>query len=168
MHIERISAADIESAHRLIRTVYDEFVAPSYPPLGNETFYRFIETAAIKSRLERGNLFLVAREDGEIVGALEMRDIHHLALFYVKKEHQGKGLGSLLLGMALDDIKTRHPSHAIISVNSSPYAVGIYERLGFVKQSEMQERDGISFVPMEVELYRGRAGAPVRETNPGK
>ena len=36
-----------------------------------------------------------------------------------------------------------------VTVNSSPYAVCVYERLGFVKTGEQQEQNGIIYVPME-------------------
>ena len=36
-----------------------------------------------------------------------------------------------------------------ISVNSSIFAENIYSKLGFIKTNEIQEKDGIKFVPME-------------------
>ena len=51
----------------------------------------------------------------------------------------------------LDDFKKREDVPCI-TVNSSPYAVDAYERLGFCKKGEQQEKDGIIFVPMIREL----------------
>ncbi len=35
-----------------------------------------------------------------------------------------------------------------ITVHSSPYAVDVYKKLGFVQTGEKQENDGIIYVPM--------------------
>jgi hypothetical protein len=45
-----------------------------------------------------------------------------------------------------------NPEVKIIDVHSSPYAVHIYEKLGFVKQSEEQIKDGIRFTPLRLKL----------------
>ena len=44
---------------RLIREVYDEFVAPDYPPEGNEHFYSFITPEALVERFTQKGHFLV-------------------------------------------------------------------------------------------------------------
>ena len=47
---------------------------------------------------------------------------------------------------------TQQPSITDISVNSSPNAVPVYEKLGFVRQQSEQENNGIRFVPMQLAL----------------
>ena len=47
----------------------------------------------------------------------------------------------------LEELK-KDKSLTQITVNSSPYAVKVYERLGFMKTGEQQEKNGILFIPM--------------------
>ena len=46
-----------------------------------------------------------------------------------------------------------------ITVNSSLYAVGIYEKLGFIKTAEAQTDSGIQFVPMVFDNTSVKHGA---------
>jgi predicted GNAT family N-acyltransferase len=39
-----------------------------------------------------------------------------------------------------------------VTVNSSPYAVEFYHKMGFVNLSDEIEKDGIRFTPMRMEL----------------
>lgn len=145
--IRECAGAELETFLALVREVYDEFVAGDYCPAGNATFYDFISPGKARERLERGNLMLAAWSGGTMVGALEVRSGDHIALFFVRTAWQGKGIGKRLFSRAADLLAAR--GVRTITVNSSPYAARIYERLGFVKTAEMQERDGIRYVPME-------------------
>ena len=39
------------------------------------------------------------------------------------------------------------------TVNSTPYAVPVYKKLGFIEADTKVERDGIAFVPMRLVLH---------------
>ena len=54
--------------------------------------------------------------------------------------------------MALAICRREKPDLVAITVNSSPYAVPIYERLGFRQTKPEQVVDGIRIVPMAVEV----------------
>ena len=88
--------------------------------------------------------------DGEeIVGTIAFRDITHISLLFVKKSYHRKGIAKELLGIAIGDIKANNPSAKEITVNSSPYGVKIYGRLGFEATDSMQEKNGILYTPMK-------------------
>ena len=42
--------------------------------------------------------------------------------------------------------------NSFITVNSSRYAVSIYEKIGFIKTEEEKEQDGLKFTPMKLVL----------------
>ena len=42
--------------------------------------------------------------------------------------------------------------NSFITVNSSRYAVSIYQNLGFIKTEEEKEQDGLKFTPMKLIL----------------
>ena len=47
--------------------------------------------------------------------------------------------------------------NSFITVNSSRYAVPIYEKLGFVKMKEEKEQDGLNLLPMKL-ILKDEAG----------
>ena len=63
------------------------------------------------------------------------------------KGSQGKGIGKKLMGFIIDDNE-----NSFITVNSSRYAVSIYEKIGFIKTEEEKEQDGLKFTPMKLIL----------------
>ena len=84
-----------------------------------------------------------------MIGILASRNEgSHIALFFVDGVYHGQGIGRSLWNAFLSDSDQNE-----ITVNSSLYAVGIYEKLGFTKTDEPQEDSGIRFVPM---VYRKR------------
>ena len=149
VEVSELSINEIPSYARLIRAVYDEIVAIDYSDEGNQTFYNFISEDAILQRLKNGNLMVCAKINGEIVGAHEIRDINHIALFFVKIQYQEKGIGKELFKYSLKLIKKKYPEINNVTVNSSPFALKIYNRLGFIKTSDIKEKDGIKFYQME-------------------
>ena len=70
---------------------------------------------------------------------------------FVGKAHQRKGIARQMFQVVLEELQKKKRVTQI-TVNSSPYAVKAYERLGFVKTQEQQEKDGILFVPMRCQL----------------
>jgi len=54
--------------------------------------------------------------------------------------------------LAIEKYKTLKPDVNVIDVHSSPYAVPIYEKLGFVKVSDEQTVNGMTFTPMAIKI----------------
>ena len=71
----------------------------------------------------------------------------HICLFFVDKVSQGKGIGKELMRVVVNNNENSY-----ITVNSSRYAVPIYEKLGFIKMEEEKEQDGLKFTPMKLIL----------------
>jgi predicted GNAT family N-acyltransferase len=143
--ITALKKTEISDFISVITEVYDEFVAIDYPEQGNMTFKSFIEHDAVLERMKKGNLVAVAKNGAQIIGAHEIRDRNHIALFFVKKEYQGKGTGRRLFEYSLNKIRERYPDIETITVNSSPYAEKIYGNLGF-------DKEGIKYIPMEYKI----------------
>jgi len=137
----------------MINNVFDEFVGKDYSEEGNKVFKDYIKPQNILDRLnEKSSRFLTARHGDEIIGILEIKNKDHISLFFVKKEFFGKGIGKKLFKYYLREIKNENFGIKTITVNSSIYAEKIYSKLGFVKTDEIQERDGIRYIPMEYKL----------------
>jgi ribosomal protein S18 acetylase RimI-like enzyme len=94
----------------------------------------------------------VALDDNTIVGCIEMRAPGHISMLFVQKEHQRKGIASELLRSALEQCQKANPEISQIDVHSSPYAVKIYEKLGFIMNGDERMESGIRFFPRVMKL----------------
>lgn len=150
MLVQPLPERDLQSALDLALRVFMDFEAPDYAPQGIETFRSFLLSGESVSALR----FFGAYEQDSLVGMLATRgeDGSHIALFFVETAWQGRGVGRALFAAARERCRSDR-----MTVNSSPYAEPIYERLGFTAVSEEQERDGIRFVPMQ---YRKQPPKP--------
>ena len=91
----------------------------------------------------------MAEISGELVGVAGIRDAAHLYHLFVAESFQGRGIAAQLWEIASREaLADGNPGR--FTVNSSPYARALYERLGFVATGEPQVKDGIAFLPMEL------------------
>jgi GNAT superfamily N-acetyltransferase len=134
----------------LVKRVFDEFVGPGYTEEGNRFFYEFIAQDKILERFRDGNLLLTAKRNGAIIGIIEIRDCNHICLLFVDKAWQGRGVAKRLLNEALRLCKSASGAVTHFEVNASPFSETIYAKLGFIKEREMQEINGMQFVPMRM------------------
>ena len=88
--------------------------------------------------------------DDTIVGMIAVRDFIHISLLFVDKHYHKQGIAKHLFNDTIDYCKLHNPSLKNITVNSSPYAVEVYHRLGFVDTSSAQTVDGITYTPMKI------------------
>jgi GNAT superfamily N-acetyltransferase len=142
----------------LILPLFNEYVSRDCDEQGRAVFHDFIEPERIWRRHNAGNLLLVALDDELVVGTIEIRDGNHVALFFVKKEYQNRGVGYSLLADAIRTCRTLDPTLAAINVNSSLYARPTYEHLGFRATGEPRKENGISYVPMSKDISRPESG----------
>ena len=91
---------------------------------------------------------LVAEADGEVVGAVwvrDMPDFGHIAdgvpsfAISVKPEYRGSGIGTNLMRSMLDHLRQRGYKKASLSVQKANYAARMYQKLGFRTIGENDE-----------------------------
>ncbi len=146
--IRKITSSEVNKALNLALEVFMQFEAPDYKPEGVETFKRdIIENEEFISKCRRGNCPIYAAFDnGKIIGMIGMRKNRtHINLAFTKKEYHRKGVATAIFKYLLRD----NPQLSEITLNSSPYGLPFYLNLGFVPQSEEQERNGIRYIPMK-------------------
>ncbi len=164
MEIHLLAPEEVETAMGLVRKVFLEFEAPDYESRGVETFLEFIDPEAVRARTAAGSLVLWGCFDGVILaGVLGLRDVSHICLLFVRKDRQRRGVARALTDTAAD--RARDAGAVRLTVNSSPYAVEIYRRLGFAPTDGERCANGIRFTPMARPLLpqpeRGReTGGP--------
>ena len=126
------------------KKVYIESKDESYSEQGIETFCNFVNNKEITKSFKVYGAF----EDNVLKGLIATdSQKRHICLFFVDKVSQGKGIGKELMRVVVNNNENSY-----ITVNSSRYAVPIYEKLGFIKMEEEKERDGLKFTPMKLIL----------------
>jgi len=133
---------------QLVMDCFNEYVAPGYSEEGIVEFSKYVTPAFTTYRLANNHFILLALDIGIIVGVIEARNNNHISLFFVRTEYQNLGIGKKLNELAINKCKTVRSDITNIEVHSSPYAVPIYGKLGFVKVNTEQIVNGMRFTPM--------------------
>ncbi|MBZ0301347.1 MAG: GNAT family N-acetyltransferase, partial [Anaerolineae bacterium] len=139
----RMQPDDAPAVSKLVLRTFRTYVAPDYRAEGVETFSRFVQPDVLAERLKAGALGWVALADRTVVGMIEMRSLSHVTLLFVDGAYQRRGISRELLRIALDHCREVNPGLRQVTVNSSPYALEIYRRMGFVPTAPQQEQHGI-------------------------
>lgn len=141
--VEKLKINDLLFVSQLIERSFNESVAPTLNDEGVETFKSGLAIESLKKRLDSGNLFIICRNDKEIVGVGEIRDKNHLNLFFVEPNLQKKGIGRKIFNKLICHIEANK-----ITVNSSLNAIKAYKQLGFNENGLPDEVNGIKYQPM--------------------
>lgn len=140
--VRRLYPQEIQDALDLCWEVFLQFEAPEYSEEGIREFKRNLDDKERTRKLQFYGAF-----DGEnLIGTLCMREPRHIGGFFVKADYHRKGIGRDLFETMRRDYDRQE-----FTVNSSPYAVEVYQHLGFQKTDEEQTVDGLRFTPMKFE-----------------
>ncbi len=141
MEIKMIHGEEIAVALNLIWTTFLQFEASDYSDEGVKSFRNFIEDKKSIETLE----FWGAYDHGELKGVIATNEKRkHICCFFVKARYHRQGIGRKLWEYLL-----AHSQNKTITVNSSPYAVPVYHKLGFIDIDTEQVADGIRYTPMK-------------------
>ncbi|MGM9662156.1 MAG: GNAT family N-acetyltransferase [Oscillospiraceae bacterium] len=140
--VRRLAPEEVPAAQELCWRVFLAFEAPEYPPEGVAAFRASLDDA----ERVRGLRFYGAFDGGTLVGVLAMRAPQHIGGFFVDAAYHRRGIGR-----ALFETMRRDYERQVFTVHSSPYAVEVYRRLGFVPTDAEQVTDGMRYTPMRFE-----------------
>ena len=136
MEIRELAKEENGTALDLAWEVFLEFEAPDYAPEGAQAFYASIHAPDYLAQLRICGAF----EGSALIGMLAARSGGaHIALFFVRGAYHRQGVGRQLFLRTCGENPTGQ-----MTVNSSPYAVEVYRRLGFCETDAEQTTDGIS------------------------
>jgi GNAT superfamily N-acetyltransferase len=130
----------------LVMRSFDQSVRPDFSDEGVAEFSRAARSLVMEH--PAGHLITVAERDGSLLGMIDVRDLSHISLFFVEPSEQGHGVGRALLKAAIEQSIRGGISPLALTANSSPWAVTVYERLGFVPTGPLIEHNGMRAVPM--------------------
>lgn len=141
-----------EDAMSLAWRTFLRFEADVYSPEGVKNFENFITDSTLYRMFVVGSYQLFVALDGKkIVGMLTLRGGTHISLLFVDEKYHRKGIGRALMQYLSNYLLTEMQASRV-TVNSSPYGVEFYHRLGFRDLRPEEKRDGIIYTPMEFVL----------------
>ncbi|BBA33717.1 GCN5-related N-acetyltransferase [Methylocaldum marinum] len=150
MDIRAATPDDARRISALLRDLTGKYIAHEFSEEGAGRLLESMNEAAIKSYLESGYRYHLAEENGELAGVVAIRDNCHLYHLFVSERFQGRGLARRLWEVA-KAVCLDAGNPGVFTVNSSRYAVGLYEKFGFVRQSEAVDISGVISIPMKLE-----------------
>lgn len=137
--VRRLSREEIPEALELCWRVFQEFEAPEYSAEGIAAFRDSLNDEARTRKLH----FYGAFDGDALVGVLCMRQPQHIGGFFVDAAYHRRGIGKKLFTAMRRDYEKQ-----VFTVHSSPYAVEVYRRLGFVPMDSEQVTNGLRYTPM--------------------
>ncbi len=128
------------------------FEADDYSEEGVRNFYRFVTDRILFRMFKAGQyqLFGYFIED-KLVGIISLRNENHISLLFVDEKHQNRGIARSLLEFVNNYLLTELGKQEV-SVDSSPYAVDFYHRMGFIDTDREITENGIRYTPMKFYL----------------
>lgn len=146
---------DWEPAMKLAWETFLIFEAQEYSEEGVDSFRDFISDQWLKKMFLKGEYqMFVALEGEKIIGFITVRNKCHISLLFVDKEYHRMGIGSTLIQKVREYLITE-VGVDYMTVDSAPYAVEFYHKLGFWDLAPRQEKQGIIYTSMKKNLrYR--------------
>ena len=140
----------------LARRVFDSCVASGVSNAGRRSFLAYARPVRILERLDHGHRVLVAEMEGRLAGMIEVRDNTHIAMLFVERDAQRRGVARTLIAAAFTGEGPQPPAAAraaagtaaTITVNATPGSIAAYAHLGFRPTGPERESDGLRVLPM--------------------
>lgn len=138
-----------QDAMALAWKTFLRFEADVYSPEGVKNFENFITDSTLYRMFVMGAYqMFVAVDHGRLVGMITLRDTTHISLLFVDEAYHRQGIGRGLIGYLADYLRTEVGAERV-TVDSSPYGVGFYHKMGFRDIRPEETKDGIIYTPME-------------------
>ena len=152
--IRRLTAQEVPAAMELALDTFLRFEAPDYGPEGVESFRRtVIENEDFLAKCRTGENRMWGAFDGDmLIGLNGMRGESHICLVFTHHAYHRRGIATALFHRVMDDIRKENPQITRITLNSSPYGLPFYLRMGLYPTDAEKTIDGIRFTPMAYDL----------------
>ncbi len=138
-----------QDAMALAWKTFLRFEADVYTSEGVENFRKFITDSTLYRMFVMGAYQLfVAVDHGKVIGMITLRDSAHISLLFVDEMYHRQGIGRALIKYLTEYLLSEVGAFRV-TVNSSPYGVGFYHKLGFKDIRCEEKKDGIIYTPME-------------------
>lgn len=147
---------DWEPAMKLAWETFLIFEAQEYSEEGIESFRDFISDQWLKNMFLKGEYqMIVALHEEKIIGFITVRNRSHISLLFVDKKYHRQGVGSILIDKMGEYLITE-VGVDYMTVDSAPYALEFYHKLGFWDLAPQQHKQGIIYTSMKKNLLYGK------------
>ena len=150
MHLHCISKAQPAQAEAISRVISDlaHYFVPEPDDADTRSFYASIAPDSIAECIANPAFsYYVASTETSLHGVIALRDGKHVHHLFVPSQFQGRGTAGALWAHAKQQARAIE-TVARFTVNSSVYAVPVYQRLGFDIEGAPAKKNGVCFVPM--------------------
>jgi GNAT superfamily N-acetyltransferase len=147
MAVREMERRDLREVSRIVVAAFSEAVAEGLSAEGISTFMGLSAPDAFEKRMDEDNCMFVYEEKGEILGMIEFKEGRHVAMLFVAPDRQGRGIGRELVRVALDRRRVQS-----VTVSASLPSVPVYEKYGFEVVGPEEEKQGLRYIPMKIEL----------------
>ena len=147
---------DWEPAMKLAWETFLIFEAQEYGEEGIESFRDFISDQRLKNMFLKGEYqMMVALHEEKVIGFITVRNRSHISLLFVNKKYHRQGIGSILIEKMGEYLITE-VGVDYMTVDSAPYALEFYHKLGFWDLAPQQQKNGIIYTSMKKNLLYGK------------
>lgn len=148
--VREIREDEWEEAMRIAWDTFIIYEAPEYTREGIQNFKNFVKDPILKSMFKEGRYHVLAAFcDSLMVGMIGVRNETHISLLFVDSEYHRRGIAKKLVYSMFERTYNMYGKREM-TVNSSPYAVGFYHKIGFLDTDTERLTDGIRYTPMVV------------------
>ena len=152
MNIREAHVQDVTEIRSLIVRAVEPECNPDFDEAGVKLFYKPNELSAIMSRILDDNyLTLCLVIDDRIVGIITMHEHEKLDQLFVDPSFRNMGI-SRELWLAAKEHCLKMGNERGFWVKSSTVAVPVYQAFGFRLTDARQQKNGITYYPMELKL----------------
>ena len=147
-----LDGSEWNEAMEMVYRTFLEFDAPMFSAEGIEHFREYISDSVLKRMFEAGSFQVIAAYSGtKIIGVIALRNDSHISLLFVDSRYHRRGIGRRLVAELSEYVRIKLKG-SFLTVNSSPYAVEFYRRLGFQPLDHSLSENGITYTPMKIVL----------------
>ena len=149
MIIRKMEEKDLEAESEICMDSFLQSVASTLSDEGITTFSNIAARDAFLDRMRGDNLMLVAENNENVEGVIELKEGRHVAMLFIRPKSQKSGIGRKLLISALNHAKVE-----TVTVSASLSSVAAYENYGFELSGEVAESAGLVYQPMKLKLNK--------------
>ncbi|MET1080729.1 MAG: GNAT family N-acetyltransferase [Pseudomonas sp.] len=143
----KATATDAGAISQLILSLANVFLSDPADPRSAPFLASLGEASITRVLADPTYCYTLAWDGRQLLGLIALRDGRHVHHLFVATAAQGQGIARTLWRRARDEALEQQPPSPF-TVNSSPFAVPVYQAFGFRQEGDAQEKNGVVFVPM--------------------
>jgi len=149
--IRKATVTDCSEISALISRNAKSLLKNDFDGDGLTFFLNAASEQSISEYMEQGFNYMVALARHEIVGVIAIKDFQHMFHLFVDRAHHKKGIAKQLWTKISEESIALGQTDKF-TLNSTSYALPVYQCWGFIVTDELQTRHGISYTPMELNV----------------